>query len=90
MKEHDPYCKAHYPALLDPDACTWCYVIRQVRLDEYLQAWNEGFEVGFGEGKQMPTSVDNAIDRWKEDIDIAYWQGYNNALIDAQESGVDE
>lgn len=82
MKNHDPYCKCYYPALTDPETCTWCYVIRQVRIDEYLQAWNEGFEVGLAEGKQMPTNVDNAINKWEEDVSIAYWQGYNNALIE--------
>ena len=72
MKNHDPYCKCYYPALTDPQTCTWCYVIRQVRIDEYLMAWNEGFEVGFGEGKQKK----------EEDIDTAYWQGYNNAMVE--------
>ena len=82
MKNHDPYCKCYYPALTDPETCTWCYVIRQVRIDEYLMAWNEGFGIGFEEGKQK------AKEAYTEDIDIAYWQGYNNALIekDQQES----
>ena len=74
MKNHDPYCKCYYPALTDPQTCTWCYVIRQVRIDEYLMAWNEGFEVGFGEGKQKK----------EEDIDTAYWQGYNNAMVEKE------
>ena len=52
MKNHDPYCKCYYPALTDPETCTWCFVIRQVRIDEYLQAWNEGYGIGFSEGKQ--------------------------------------
>lgn len=72
MKNHDPYCKCYYPALTDPETCTWCYVIRQVRIDEYLQAWNEGYGIGFGEGKQKK----------EEDIDTAYWQGYNNAMVE--------
>ena len=144
MQSHDPYCKCYYPALTDPETCTWCYVIREVRRDEYLKAWNEGFGIGFGEGyekakefytndclacgyagewstwvcdncqKEMSTNEDNGymslnedrlkyedidkdvraqriqrgIDKWEEDIDIAYWQGYNNAMIenDQQES----
>jgi hypothetical protein len=153
MKNHDPYCKCYYPALTDPETCTWCYVIRQVRIDEYLQAWNEGFGIGFEEGKEKakeiytndcfecgyagewstwvcdncrkenPDIIDDygldeaspydqgrslrdeeepkiiesiarakriqrGIDKWEEDIDIAYWQGYNNAMVekDQQES----
>ena len=74
MKNHDPYCKCYYPALTDPQTCTWCYVIRQVRIDEYLMAWNEGFGIGYGEGKQ----------KIEEDIDTAYWQGYNNAMVEKE------
>lgn len=135
MKNHDPYCKCYYPALTDPETCTWCYVIRQVRIDEYLQAWNEGFGIGFEEGKEKAKEIytndcfecgyagewstwvcdkcrkenpdivedygldekpdkdvrderiQRGIDKWKEDIDVAYWQGYNNATTDTQENG---
>lgn len=108
MQSHDPYCKAFYPALLPVENCTWCYVIREVRRDEYLKAWNEGFEIGFGEGREMSLNeykgymslnegrpkyedidkearaqrIQRGIDKWEEDVDIAYWQGYNNALIE--------
>ena len=92
MKSHDPYCKSHYPAILDSEKCTWCYVIREVRRDEYLQAWNEGFGIGFGEGKEKAeerfadedrtNSIKSGIEKWEEDVAIAYWQGYNNALIE--------
>lgn len=141
MNEHDPYCKSYYPALTDPKTCTWCYVIRRVRIDEYLQAWNEGFGIGFAEGEQKakefytndclecgyagewstwicencqkenPDIVDDygldeepkiidsivrakriqrGIDKWNEDIDIAYWQGYNNALIEKDQSSAEQ
>lgn len=132
MSEHDPYCKSYYPALTDPKTCTWCYVIREVRRDEYFKAWDEGFGIGYGEGyekaketytndcfecgyagewstwvcddcqKNMSTNEDNddmslnediraqriqrGIDKWKEDIDVAYWQGYNNAMIEISEA----
>lgn len=136
MKNHDPYCKCYYPALTDPETCTWCYVIRQVRIDEYLMAWNEGFGIGFEEGKEKAKEIytndcfecgyagewstwvcegcqqenfdsvnedsdssvyeqgrslrdearakriQRGIDKWNEDIDIAYWQGYNNAMVE--------
>ena len=58
MKDHDPFCKCYYPALTDPKTCTWCYVIRRVRIDEYLQAWTEGFGIGFEEGKQVSLNED--------------------------------
>ena len=57
MKNHDPYCKSHYPALIDPEKCTWCYVLRQVRIDEYLMAWNEGFGIGYGEGYEKAKEI---------------------------------
>lgn len=57
MNEHDPFCKCYYPALTDPKTCTWCYVIRRVRIDEYLQAWNEGFGIGFEEGKEKAKEI---------------------------------
>lgn len=59
MHSHDPYCKCYYPALTDPETCTWCYVIQAVRNDE-----RKGIQ---------------------EDIDIAYWQGYNNAMTEISE-----
>lgn len=86
MNKHDPYCKAYYPALTDPETCTWCYVIREVRVDEYLKAWNEGFEIGFGEGREMSLNEYEgymSLNKDKEeDIDIAHWQGYNNAMVE--------
>lgn len=32
--EHDPFCKAYYPDLTQPEQCMWCMVIRRVREDE--------------------------------------------------------
>lgn len=149
MNKHDPYCRAFYPALLPVEQCTWCYVIRQVRMDEYKKAWDEGYGVGYETAEKYYTNecfvcgyagewstwvcddcqkenfelvneldlstneddeylslnedrpkyedidkeararrIQRGIDKWNEDIDIAYWQGYNNALIenDQQES----
>lgn len=125
---HDPYCKAFYPALLPVEQCTWCYVIRQVRMDEYKKAWDEGYGIGYETAKEYYTNecfvcgyagewstyvcedcdegieigyqslnnempkyedidkearaerIQRGIDKWKADIDIAYWQGYNNAM----------
>lgn len=51
MKKHDPYCRCFSPTSLPPDECTWCYVIKQVREDEYLRAWDEGFGTGIKEGR---------------------------------------
>lgn len=106
--KHDKYCKSFYPSLIPAEKCRWCTVIRQVRIDEYLEAWNEGFAVGYGEKSmnedisQLSSNDDNdvyeqgrslrdearakriqrGIDKWEEDIDIAYWQGYNNAMVE--------
>lgn len=104
--KHDPYCKSFYPALIPAEKCRWCTVIREVRLDEYLEAWNEGFAIGYGEKSMnedivqvssnadihnLSKNADNdamgrAIRKWEEDIDIAYWQGYNNAMVEMDEA----
>lgn len=145
MNDHDPFCKCYYPALTDTKTCTWCYVIRRVRIDEYLQAWNEGFGIGFEEGKEKakeiytndcfecgyagewstwvcencrkenPDIIDDygldvstnedihnlsqtieddpiarGIRKYEEDIDIAYWQGYNNAMVEMDEASAEQ
>ena len=28
--------------------------------------------------------IQRGIDKWEEDIDIAYWQGYNNAMVEKE------
>ena len=89
MIRHDPYCKAFYPALLPVENCNWCYVIAQVREDERQKFLENGYEYL---KEYMPKYEDidkevraqriqRGIDKWKADIDIAYWQGYNSATI---------
>lgn len=84
--KHDPYCKCYYPALTDPETCTWCYVIREVRVDEYLKAWNEGFEIGFGEGREMSLNEYEGYKSLnKDDAAYVYEQGRSN-----QQRGIDK
>lgn len=54
--DHDPFCKAYYPDLLEPERCMWCMVIRRVREDErntidldveYWVGYNKGYLDGY-------------------------------------------
>jgi len=64
---HDLHCKAHYPHLTDATMCLWCTVIRVVRDEEQTYAM-KAYNNGYADAQ--------------EDLDIAYWQGYNNAMIE--------
>jgi hypothetical protein len=71
--KHDPFCKAYYPDLLEPERCAWCMVIRRVREDERLNAYGNGYTDSIADDMKL-SSV--------EDIDVEYWIGYNNGYMD--------
>lgn len=57
--QHDPFCKAYYPDLLEVERCAWCMVIRRVREDEQnkvdldVEHWigyNNGYTQGYMDG----------------------------------------
>lgn len=84
MSEHDPYCKSYYPALTDPKTCTWCYVIREVRRDEYFKAWDEGFGIGYGEGYEK---AKEELSINKDDAAYVYEQGRS---LRNEQRGIDD
>jgi hypothetical protein len=53
--DHDPFCKAYYPDLLEVERCAWCMVIRRVREDEQtyaLSAYNTGYMDGHSDAEK--------------------------------------
>jgi hypothetical protein len=74
---HDPFCKAYYPDLLEVERCAWCMVIRRVREDERLNAYGNGYTDAIADDIKI-SSLKNSV----EDLDVVYWRGYNNAITE--------
>ena len=50
--------------------------------DYAITAYNNGYKDGFGDRNLLSMS--------EEDLDVAYWQGYNNGAVDAPVRPVSE
>lgn len=74
-------------------------IFRNPFISQYIKAWQDGFDEGYRQAmstnedigyvslnEDRPTRIRRGIEKWERDIDIAYWQGYNNALIEMDDN----
>jgi len=66
-------------------------IFRNPFISQYTKAWQDGFDEGYRKAMSTKEDVDKearaerimqGIGKWEQDLDVAYWQGYNNAMVD--------